>query len=144
MAIEIGGSTKTKVKPAMNITPLVDVVLVLLIIFMVVTPMMTKQFWVLIPKQDEKKVEQVTKDDSKKPIVLSVLRDGSIKVNSEVVPKTALAEKLKRAFAAKNGDHTLFFSADDEAPFGVSVEAMDLARTGGATPINVLTIKPKG
>ena len=51
---------------------------------------------------------------------------------------------FERAFAAKNGDHTLFFSADDDAPFGASVEAMDLARTGGATPINVLTVKPKG
>ena len=76
------GGKKRGAKPDINITPLVDVVLVLLIIFMVVTPMMTKQFWVLIPKQEEKKVEQASKDDSKKPIVLSVLKDGSIKVNS--------------------------------------------------------------
>lgn len=144
MAIEIGGPSKQKVKPAMNITPLVDVVLVLLIIFMVVTPLMTKQFWVLVPKQEEKKVAQPQTDDSKKPIVLTVLNDGTVKVNTEVVPKAALAEKLKRAFAAKNGDHTLFFHADDEAPYGIAVEAMDIARTGGATPINVLTVKPKG
>jgi biopolymer transport protein ExbD/biopolymer transport protein TolR len=144
MAIDIGGPSKAKVKPAMNITPLVDVVLVLLIIFMVVTPLMTKQFWVLIPKQEEKKVEQVSKDEAKRPLVLIVLQDGSFELNHEKVGKAALAEKLKRAFAAKNGDHTLFFSADDDAPFGASVEAMDLARTGGATPINVLTVKPKG
>jgi biopolymer transport protein ExbD/biopolymer transport protein TolR len=144
MAIEIGGpGKKTNVKPAMNITPLVDVVLVLLIIFMVVTPMLTKQFWVLIPKQEEKKVEAASNAD-KKPVVLSVLKDGTIKVNTDVVTKDALPEKLKRVFAARNGDHSLFFTADDEAPYGISVEAMDLARSGGATPINVLTVKPKG
>ena len=142
MAIEIGGPTKGKVKPAMNITPLVDVVLVLLIIFMVVTPLLTKQFWINLPKQEEKKAE-AKPDPNNKAVVLSVDKAGVVKLNGEPIAKDQLKDKLRRVFAAKNGDHTMFFTADEDAPFGAAVEAMDTARAGGASPIAVLTVKPK-
>ena len=141
MGIDIGGPKKAKVRPAMNITPLVDVVLVLLIIFMVVTPLLTKQFWVNLPKNEEKKESKP--DPNAKPVVLSVDKAGVVKLNNEPIAKDQLKEKLKRVFAAKNGDHTLFFTADEDAPFGAAVEAMDVARAGGAAPIAVLTVKPK-
>jgi biopolymer transport protein TolR len=143
MGIDIGGSTKkSKVRPVMNITPLVDVVLVLLIIFMVVTPLLTKQFWVQLPKQDETKAESPP-DEKSKPVLLQVHVDGHLSVNAETVSKDGLREKLRRVFAAKNGDHTLFFSAEDQAPYGLAVEALDIARAGGAVPIAILTEKPK-
>jgi biopolymer transport protein TolR len=141
MAIEIGGDPKQKVRPSMNITPLVDVVLVLLIIFMVVTPLLTKQFWIQLPK--EEKSDPTPPDPDHKPVVLSVEKDGSLKINADVVPREQLAEKLRRVFAARGGDHTLFFTADEEAPYGAAVEAMDIARAGGAVTIAVLTEKPK-
>jgi len=143
MAIEIGGSKKAKIKPAMNITPLVDVVLVLLIIFMVVAPLLSKQFWVQIPKKDDKTANPPPPDPNARPVVLAVDKSGVIKLNAEPIAKDALKEKLRRVFAAKNGDHTLFFTADDDAPYGIAVETMDIARAGGATPIAVLTEKPK-
>ena len=143
MAIEIGGSKSAQVKPAMNITPLVDIVLVLLIIFMVVTPLLTKQFWIQLPKIEEMKAE-TTPDEKNKPVVLTVKDDGALELNGEPIAKDALREKLRRVFAAKNGDHSLFFNADDKAPYGATVEAMDVARAGGAVPISILTEKPKG
>jgi biopolymer transport protein ExbD/biopolymer transport protein TolR len=147
MGIDVGGQGKKgggdKVKPGINITPLVDIVLVLLIIFMVVTPAMTKLFWIQLPKHEEKKAES-TPDDKNKPVVLQVTKDGTIKLGADPIEKNALKEKLKRVFAAKNGDHTLFFTADDEAPYGAAVEALDIARAGGAVPISILTEKPKG
>jgi biopolymer transport protein TolR len=142
MAIDIGGpSGDQKVKPAMNITPLVDIVLVLLIIFMTVAPSLIKQFFVQIPKKEETK--QASVDDSNKPVVLKVKKDGSLEITGNPVERAGLKEKLKRILAAKNGDHTVFFIADEESPYGAAVEAMDLARAGGAAPLTVLTEKSK-
>jgi biopolymer transport protein ExbD len=58
MAMQLGTGDAKGVTPTMNVTPLVDVVLVLLIIFMVVTPLLTKQFWVHTPKQEKEEVTQ--------------------------------------------------------------------------------------
>lgn len=143
MAIEIPGTKKKEdVKPAMNITPLVDIVLVLLIIFMTVAPTLVKQFFVQLPAKKEQP-QAAAPDDKNKPVVLKVKRDGSFELSGSPVERAALREKLARVLAAKNGDHAVFFVADDLAPYGAAVEAMDLARAGGAAPLTVLTEKPK-
>ena len=141
------GARKFSIKPPaapnsdINITPLVDVVLVLLIIFMVVTPLLTKQFSVQLPK-DEAKVEPPP-DQKKQPVLLQVHVDGHLSLNNEKIEKGALRERLRRVFAARDGDHTLFFNAEDDAPYGNAVEALDIARAGGAVPIAILTEKPR-
>jgi biopolymer transport protein ExbD/biopolymer transport protein TolR len=143
MGIEIGGPKGgPKVKPAMNITPLVDIVLVLLIIFMTVAPSLVKQFFVQLPKHEDKQV-QAQPDDSNKPVVLKVKKDGVLELSGNPIEKAGLREKLRRVLAAKNGDHTVFFVAEDDAPYGAAVEAMDIARAGGAAPLSVITEKPK-
>jgi biopolymer transport protein TolR len=76
--------------------------------------------------------------DKDKPIVVSLTKAGEIKINREVVPKADFSAKLHRVLAAK-AQRTVFFDADDDAEFGPAVEAMDLARGGGATTIAVLT-----
>jgi biopolymer transport protein ExbD len=63
---------------------------------------------------------------------------GEIRINRDVIPRDQFAAKLKRVLAAR-GDRTVFFDADEDTEFGVAVEAMDLARGGGATTIAVLT-----
>jgi biopolymer transport protein TolR len=143
MAIEIGGPKgENKVKPAMNITPLVDIVLVLLIIFMTVAPSLVKQFFIQLPKHEDKQA-QAQPDDSNKPVVLKVKKDGVLELSGNPIEKAGLREKLRRVLAAKNGDHTVFFVAEDDAPYGAAVEAMDIARAGGAAPLSVITEKPK-
>jgi biopolymer transport protein ExbD/biopolymer transport protein TolR len=135
---ESGGKRKKRgARPAMNVTPLVDVVLVLLIIFMVVTPLLSKQFWLNVPKKEEKQEPQPQNDDNP-PVVLQVTAEGKIKVGPDEVADADLAEKLKRVFAARN-DHTLFFGAAPDVPFGRAMEAMDIARGGGAVTIAVMT-----
>jgi biopolymer transport protein ExbD len=124
----------------MNVTPLVDVVLVLLIIFMVVTPLLTKKMWLHVPKKD--KAEQETPPpppppDSVKPIVLTYDRDGTIKINSQAVLRQELSQKIKRVLAPR-ADQLVFFDAQNDAAYGEAVEVMDLAREGGAV-IAVLT-----
>lgn len=142
MAMDLGGGSGRKgvPRPTMNVTPLVDVVLVLLIIFMVITPLLSKQFWVNLPHQEERArpATPEPQDDSKAPVLLSVDAQGVIRINSDVVPKAELARKVTRVLAAR-GDRTLFFDAADDADFALAVEAMDIARGGGATTIAVLT-----
>lgn len=123
--------------PDINVTPLVDVVLVLLIIFMVVTPLLTKQFWLTLPKKDDSAVVPPNNDQS---IVLTVDKAGVLRINRTPIDKAELGPKLTRLLAAKE-QKVIFFDADDDAPYGVAVEAMDLARGGGAKSIAILTEK---
>ena len=139
MAMNVGGGPGKSVTPAMNVTPLVDVVLVLLIIFLVVTPLMAKTFWVHLPKQEKEEVtpEQANQDPTP-PLVLRVAADRAVTVNGTPVDVAELVERLRRMFAARE-DHILFFDAADDAPYGFTVEVMDKAREGGAVTIAALT-----
>jgi biopolymer transport protein ExbD/biopolymer transport protein TolR len=141
MAMNLGegqGGTKRGVNPEMNVTPLVDVVLVLLIIFMVITPLLSKHFSVHTPKQEKEEVEHDAAADPDPPLVLRVAADKAITVNGTVVGYEELPERLKRMFAARD-DHILFFDAADEVAYGYAVEVMDQAREGGAVTIAALT-----
>jgi biopolymer transport protein ExbD len=117
----------------------VDVVLVLLIIFMVITPLLSKHFWIHTPKQEKEEVEkeEIAKDPDP-PLVLRVAADKSLEVNGTTVGRAELVERLQRMFAARE-DHILFFDASDEVPYGYAVEVMDQAREGGAVTIATLT-----
>ena len=139
MAMNVGPASGKGPTPAMNVTPLVDVVLVLLIIFMVMTPLLSKKFWVHTPKQEKQEVEKhdlVT--DPQPPLVLRMAADNAVSVNGVAVAAEELPGRLRRMFAARE-DHILFFDAADEASYGVAVEVMDKAREGGAVTIAALT-----
>ena len=140
MAISVGtpGAGK-RVAPQMNVTPLVDVVLVLLIIFLVVTPLLSKNFWVHLPKQEKEEIppEEQNKDPDP-PLVLRVGPNRTIQVNGVDLAFDELSDRLKRMFAARD-DHVLFFDAADDADYGFAVEVLDQARDGGAVTIAPLT-----
>jgi len=140
MAMDMGGGPNKagRATPSMNVTPLVDVVLVLLIIFMVITPLLAKQFWLHLPAKPDDTEQAAPQPDDEKPLVVFVTSEGEIKINRDVVPKANFAHKLRGALAA-SGRRTVFFDAAEDAQFGKAVEAMDLARAGGAATIVVLT-----
>src|SRR6185436_3815390 len=122
MAMTVGGGGKDAVVPQMNVTPLVDVVLVLLIIFMVITPLLTKTFWVHTPKQEKEEVaQQDLNSDPTPPLVLHVGAGRTVMVNGAAVSFEELPLRLKRMFAARD-DHILFFDAADDAEYGFAVE----------------------
>src|SRR6187402_3607160 len=111
MAMAAGSvGKKGQVTPTMNVTPLVDVVLVLLIIFMVVTPLLSKQFWLNIPKKDDTAKLEPPPPDAEKPVVLSVDGAGAIRINQTEVPRAELKDRLTRIFAART-DNVLYFDA---------------------------------
>jgi biopolymer transport protein TolR len=137
MGLNSGSGKPGRASPQMNVTPLVDVVLVLLIIFMVITPLLAKQFWLHLPDKKEKQQAEPSLDD-KPPIVVFVNTKGEIEVNHEVISKAEFPHKLKRMIAASGG-RTIFFDAAADAPFGSAVDVLDLSRGGGAATIAVLT-----
>ena len=132
------GAPKGRVTPQMNVTPLVDVVLVLLIIFMVVTPLLTKKFWLHVPKKEEAAEPTPPNPNEQKPVVLTYRKDGVIKLNSDQVALDDLGARL-RPILASRGDGVVFFDAESDADYGEAVRVMDVARGAGATNIAVVT-----
>lgn len=137
MGMNVGAQDKT-VAPHMNVTPLVDIVLVLLIIFMVVTPLLTKKFWLHVPKSEEKTETEPNNDPKVANVVLTYHKNGAIKINNEEIPRPQFVDKMKRILAART-DRLVFFDAEDGADYGEAVQVMDLARGSGATAIAVLS-----
>ncbi|HEY8429025.1 MAG TPA: biopolymer transporter ExbD [Sandaracinaceae bacterium] len=139
MAMEIdtgAGRAKGRSKPEMNVTPLVDVVLVLLIIFMVVMPAMHRLLSLHLPSEPDEEAEQP--DDARQPLVVSVDAEGRLRINRDVVADRDFSRRLRRALVAR-GDRKIYFDAHGEASFERAVEAMDLARGAGAAHIAVMT-----
>lgn len=139
MAIQLGGGfKKVRVQPEMNVTPLVDVVLVLLIIFMVLAPVVSKSFWVRLPPKDDKEEQLDQANDPNKPLVLTIAADGKTLINKIEVEHDELTPKLIRMFNARP-DNTLYLDGADDAAFGNVLGAVDLARAAQARPIVFLT-----
>lgn len=136
MSIGGGGKKKSTSTPAINITPLVDVVLVVLIIFMLVTPMMTKTFWLNLPPKNDEKAEPVPNDN--KPLVMTVDKAGVIRMNTTILSKAEIRERVPRMLAAKE-QKVLYFDAHNDASYAAAIEAMDLSRAGGVKSIAILT-----
>jgi len=137
MDVDVGGPKKKgSAAPAMNVTPLVDVVLVLLIIFMVAMPAMMKYFWLYVPPRVEGQTEPSPSQGP--PIVVTVNEDGEIRINQDVYPDAVFPRRLRGALVA-SGDRKIYFDAADNVPYERAVEAMDIARGAGAANIAVMT-----
>lgn len=145
MAMDIGavqGAKRGRSRPEMNVTPLVDVVLVLLIIFMVLTAVMKEHFWIHVPEkeaQEDQKTEN-THSDEEPPIVISVGERGEILINQDVFPDREFPDRLRRMLVAR-GERRVYFDARDSVPYARAMQVMDLARGGGAAHIAVVTEK---
>ncbi len=120
-----------------NITPLVDVVLVLLIIFMVVTPLLEKQIGVQLPSTE--KQESVPPDAVPDQTVVRIEADGSFLVNDAPVRPEELEPALRARMdrMRKPADRVIFFVSHDEAPYPALVKALDGARKAGATTLGM-------
>jgi biopolymer transport protein TolR len=124
-----------------NVTPLVDVVLVLLIIFMVVTPLLEKDIGVRVPA-----TEQVKEDTPPPPdqLVVRVTAQGDTQINDEKVDSADLVGKLKAILdrQRKPEDKIVFIVADDGASYGTVVHVLDSAKVAGAETLGMMTELP--
>src|SRR5262249_42103324 len=123
-----------------NVTPLVDVVLVLLIIFMVVTPLLEKNIGVRTPSTE--KVEQVTEVPPDQ-VVVYVDAKGELRLNTEQVSFGDLVQKLKPILDAKLvADWIVFIAADDKLGYAKFVSVLDAAKAAGAKTLGFATDPP--
>lgn len=142
MGMSLGGArTKGRVQPEMNVTPLVDVVLVLLIIFMILAPVITEAFVVRLPPKDDDKQEELAEvNDPTQPLVLTVTDDDAYEVNGVVIEAEELSIRLHRMFNTRP-DNVVYVDGGDEAAVGAVLRGVDMARQGGASPVVFLTKK---
>jgi biopolymer transport protein ExbD len=139
MGMDLSSGPRKAVRPSMNVAPLVDVVLVLLIIFMVITPLLTKQLTVNVPNKPDETEPPPPPDPAAEPqIVLWVDSQGQARINKDIVIDADVPLRLRRLFAARR-DQTLFFDAANDAPFGRALQVLDVARGAGLVTIAVLT-----
>ncbi len=129
------GFQRPGVKAEINVTPLVDVVLVLLIIFMVVTPMIASGVAVDLPRT----AHHARKPDDGKDIIVSVTSDGRIYVGTK---RVARVEELASAVAAEQRrfpDKSLFLKGDQRARFGTVREALHTLRAANVGDVTLGT-----
>jgi len=127
----------SKLVAEINVTPLVDVVLVLLIIFMVTAPMLSMGIDVNLPR-----VKSKTIDVNEEKLVLSINKDGEIFINSTKIPKNELKVKLENIFTARI-DKEIFLRADKSVAYGFVVEVMSEIRKAGVDKLGMVTETPE-
>jgi biopolymer transport protein TolR len=116
-----------------NVTPLVDVMLVLLIIFMVTAPMMMHGVKVDLPRTESKAMK--TEED---PLLLTITKQGDLFIEDSKLEHKGLKEKLERIFANRAGKEILL-QADKEVPYGVVMEVMAQVKEAGITKVGMIT-----
>jgi len=128
------GLVRSRYRPLaeINVTPMVDVMLVLLIIFMVTAPLMTSGVSVDLPKTN---VQPINNDSQ--PLTVSVRANGDVYLQDQLVPLPDVVDKLK-AIAANNPDRRIFVRGDKDLPYGRIMELMGIITQGGFTHVALL------
>ena len=119
-----------------NITPLVDVMLVLLIIFMVTAPMMTQGLSVDLPKVTGKALVQ-----KETPITITLQEDGTISINKVPLTRALMINELQKKFTA-NKNQAIYLMASTNVPYGHVVQIMADIKTAGFDQIGMVTEPP--
>jgi biopolymer transport protein TolR len=129
-----------KVNSNINVTPMVDVMLVLLIIFMVVTPMLQKGVSVDMAKTEAPvPMADADKEDA---LLIAVMRDGTVFFGSDKTPPDQLTNKVKDKLANR-ADKRVFIRADARARYGSVVDVVDNVRAAGVDQVGLLTEQRK-
>ena len=117
-----------------NVTPFIDILLVLLVIFMTISPNERTGLNAAIPQPPPPGPEQPQEN----VIVLSMDRNGIIRINQDEVEPSSLIERLQDIFKTRN-DRTMFVQADDELLFNDVAQLIDAARSAGVNRIGLMT-----
>ncbi|MGQ9618888.1 MAG: ExbD/TolR family protein [Candidatus Aminicenantia bacterium] len=134
MGVEVGGTKDFKSEP--NVVPLCDVLLVLLIIFMVVTPMLQKGVDVLLPEA----LNTINQPDPSNQVVVAIKANSDIYLNQDRVTKDNLKQKIEEAFENRT-DKTIYLKADNRLEYGEILPIINIIREAGIEIIGIVTEK---
>jgi TolR protein len=136
--MDLGGA-KGGVKSDINVTPLVDVMLVLLIIMMLVAPMLQQGVALRLPTATNTTDKPETQDQT----VLSISKDKSYYLNAKPVTEGEMATRLNELLENKK-EKVVLIKADEEVEYGAVMAAMDQLRNAGIEDIGLITERKKG
>ena len=137
MAFQLGTGDEDSPLADINVTPLVDVMLVLLIIFMVTAPMLHQGIEVALPKADARNLPPRVDD----PLIVSINRDGLVFLRDTPVHPTQLVERLTPMLKAR-GDDSVYLKGDRDVPYGRVIEVLDILHRGGIERVGMVTERP--
>jgi biopolymer transport protein TolR len=135
VAISTGSAGPSAVKADINVTPMIDVMLVLLIIFMIVTPLIAAGFKATLPKG--KNLDP--RPEGENEVVLGIDQGGRYFLNQRPIANGALEDQLRGIFAARTEDKILYFKADNQLKYAKVQEALETARRAGVRVMAAIT-----
>jgi biopolymer transport protein TolR len=135
MAMAIGRAGQTSVRSEPNVVPMIDIMLVLLIIFMIVTPLIAAGFRATMPKG--KNLDP--RPEGENEVILGIDDAGRYFLNGRPLPEGTLEDQLRGIFAARTEDKILYFKADNKLKFGKIQEAVETARRSGVRVMAAIT-----
>ena len=135
MATSTGSAGVGAVKADINVTPMIDVMLVLLIIFMIVTPLIAAGFKATLPKG--KNLDP--RPEGENEVVLGIDEAGRYFLNQRPIAAGALEDQLRSIFSARTEDKILYFKADNQLKYGKIQEAVETARRSGVRVMAAIT-----
>ncbi|MDM7923735.1 MAG: biopolymer transporter ExbD [Pyrinomonadaceae bacterium] len=142
MGAKVGGSEEYNSE--INVTPMVDIMLVLLIIFMIVTPLLQQGVTVNIPKELNQPIEdaEITKDTS---VVISIPNNSDFYIGKDPFPISELGEKIQTMMKDKAPDKRIvYIKSDISVDYGTVVQAIDTIRKQDIDKIGLVADKKKG
>jgi len=119
-----------------NVTPLVDVMLVLLIIFMVTTPMLQRGTDVQLPQAEQSEPKEEER------ITLTLTHEGRLYLNNQEIPRVSLRDRL--IALTRNRERVVHFRGDAQVPYGLVIEVLDALKAAGIETVGMITERPSG
>ena len=131
----ISTSSQDSVNANINVTPMADVMLVLLIIFMITAPLIAAGFQAQMPQG----INLITSEEENDDVVLGIDRQGNYYINTKPFAKEQVVATLTEIFAARTKDKILYLKADNQLRMEKIQEAVDIARRAGVRVLSAVT-----